>query len=243
MSASVDLFEDPSFILRSDFDPYRCSVLGIKIGMSADELTNWEGELNEANWFHVDGGVAFQVKDNEVCKIKLPRTIFERLEVRTTEDLITHLGKSDDVHEMRYRERLRHCGYLWNKGIYVFWEFEPKLEPQHIIIFDPGLGFEQSGEMTYTLLLAKDCLNRQPSFRIPPREESEGLKSGDKAKVIFYIKIDAKKFVERMWIEVSEVKPEFYQGLLASDAYCTHDLKRGTPVQFHADHIIEIIRK
>jgi hypothetical protein len=40
----VDLFETPEFLLSPEFDPYKCSVLGIKLNDSADELKDWEGE-------------------------------------------------------------------------------------------------------------------------------------------------------------------------------------------------------
>ena len=242
MSELIDILEEPAFILRAEFDPYRCCVLGIKIGASADDLEGWEGEPNNANWFHVEGGVAFQVKDFEVTKIKLPRTISERLGIGTIEDLMAHLGKNDDTREIRYRDRLLHRQYIWNKGISAFGEILPKLGPLTLTIFDPAHGLEQIGEITYALLAAKDCLERQPSFQIPPIQESETLKSGDLAKVIFNIKINLRDYFERMWVEVTEVKPEFYQGLLASDPYCTHELKRGAYVQFHADHVIQILR-
>ncbi len=183
------------------------------------------------------------MKDYEIVKIKLPRTIFDQLEVRTIDDLTAYLGNHDDVRELRYRERLNFCTYVWNKGISASWQLRPKIEPSSLAIFDPSRGYEEIGEPTYTLLLAQDCVDRQPAFQIPPLEERENLRPENAAKLIFEIKINTKTFTERMWVDVVEVKPELFEGRLVNDAFCTHDLKRGEPVQFHSGHIIQILRK
>ena len=80
------------------------------------------------------------------------------------------------------------------------------------------------------------------TFQIPPQADRENLKPGDLAKIIFRIEIGDDVYVERMWVKLSEVRPEFYVGLLDNDPYCTDELRSGMRVEFHADHVIQISR-
>lgn len=243
MEAARDLFENPKLVLEPDFDPRSFSVLGARIGDESQVLAGWEAEWNNARWCHVQGGVGFGLNDNLITKIKLPVSFIERLEIASPEELIQRLGKSDDIRELTYRDRLRHCGYLWSRGFIFWWELLPELKPSSLILFDPAHGYEHIGrEVTYGLLPARDCLERQPSFELLPSEERESVRAGDAAKLAFDIKIGDKNFIERMWVRVTDVMPELYNGRLMNDPFCTHELKCGMAVQFHSDHIIAIQR-
>ena len=241
MGAPLDLFENPMAILEPDFDVYQCCVLGVRIGDSGDVLSDWDAEVNEFRWFHVQGGVGFGIKDNVVGKIKLPTSFFDRLEISTPEKLIDRLGKNDEIREITYRDRLHHRGYLWQRGLIFWWELLPSIKASNLILFDPVHGYEQDGRnVTYSLLLGPDCLDRKPSIQIPPVEVRESLRVGDLAKLVFDIKIDAKSFVERMWVRVTKVNSESYLGALVNDPFCTHELKCGMEVQFHSDHVVQV---
>ena len=241
---TTDIFENPKIVLREDFDPRSISVLGVRMGDETDVLSGWEVDWNDTNWWHVNGGVGFGVKDNVICKIKLPVSFVERLEIESPDHLFRLLGKNDDMRETKYRDRLHHCGYIWNRGLIFWWELLPALKPSHLTIFDPQYGVEQFGKkVTYRLLLARDCVERKPAFELLPSGERENLEVGDGAKLAFDIVIDEKHFIERMWVRVTEVLPELYRGKLMNDPYCTFKLKSGTEVQFHSDHVIAIQRE
>ncbi|HET7626114.1 MAG TPA: DUF2314 domain-containing protein [Verrucomicrobiae bacterium] len=78
------------------------------------------------------------------------------------------------------------------------------------------------------------------TFEIPSQERRESLKVGDIAKLIFRIEVDDEVHVERMWVQVVEVEPEFYVGVLDNDATSTDEIQAGMRVEFHSDHIIQI---
>jgi uncharacterized protein YegJ (DUF2314 family) len=82
--------------------------------------------------------------------------------------------------------------------------------------------------------------NAPDTFQIPAQSERESLKAGDLAKLIFRIEIGDEVHVERMWVQVSEVWPEFFVGLLDNDPFCTEEIRSGMRVEFHADHVIQI---
>jgi hypothetical protein len=70
------------------------------------------------------------------------------------------------------------------------------------------------------------------TFRIPPREERESLKVGDRAMLIFDNK-------ERMRVAVTTVKDGSYVGLLASHPVSV-DLKHGDRVVFGPEHVLDV---
>lgn len=80
------------------------------------------------------------------------------------------------------------------------------------------------------------------TFWLPPQLERETLRPGDLAKLIFRIESGAEAHVERMWVRVTETKPESYVGVLDNDPYCTDEIQSGMRVEFHADHVIQIDR-
>ncbi|HEX4343031.1 MAG TPA: DUF2314 domain-containing protein [Verrucomicrobiae bacterium] len=80
------------------------------------------------------------------------------------------------------------------------------------------------------------------TFWIPPQEQRADLRPGDLVKLIFRITVDDEMHVERMWVRVTEIKPEYYIGALDNDPYCTNELQSGMRVEFHSDHVIEIDR-
>ncbi len=80
------------------------------------------------------------------------------------------------------------------------------------------------------------------TFWIPPQEDRESLRAGDLVKLIFRIEVDDEAHVERMWVQVTEVKPEYYVGVLDNDPCCTDEICHGMRVEFHSDHVIQIDR-
>ena len=97
---------------------------------------------------------------------------------------------------------------------------------------------------TYTLNSGVDRHKEAPdTFEIPPESERESLRPGDLAKLIFRISVGDEVHVERMWVQVVQTKPEYYVGALDNDPCCTDDIRHGMPVEFHADHIVQIDRQ
>lgn len=80
------------------------------------------------------------------------------------------------------------------------------------------------------------------TFEVPSQEMRENLLPGDLAKLIFRIRVGNAVHIERMWVEVVEIKPEYYVGVLDNDPFCTDEIRSGMRVDFHADHVIQIER-
>ena len=94
---------------------------------------------------------------------------------------------------------------------------------------------------TYTLDSGAERHQESPdTFQLPSQLERESLKLGDLAKLIFRITDGDEVDVERMWVIVREIKPEFYVGVLDNDPFCTDEIRCGMRIEFHADHIIQI---
>lgn len=97
--------------------------------------------------------------------------------------------------------------------------------------------------VTYKLDNGVELHRQYPeTFEIPPVEQRESLRVGDIVKLIFRIEFDDEAHVERMWVQVKEVRTEFYIGALDNDPYCTDEIRSGMRVEFHADHVIQIRR-
>ncbi len=97
--------------------------------------------------------------------------------------------------------------------------------------------------VTYTLDDGAETHREFPdTFQIPAQADRESLRPDDFVKLIFRIEFDDKAHVERMWVRVTEVRPEFYVGVLDNDPYCTDEIRSGMRVEFHADHIIQLER-
>lgn len=97
--------------------------------------------------------------------------------------------------------------------------------------------------ITYTLdNSAETQREHSATFNIPSLQDRNNLQVRDLVKLIFRIEIDDEAHVERMWVRVTEVRPEFYIGILDNDPYCTEEIRRGMRVEFHADHVIQIDR-
>ncbi|MDZ4830475.1 MAG: DUF2314 domain-containing protein [Phycisphaerae bacterium] len=79
-------------------------------------------------------------------------------------------------------------------------------------------------------------------FEMPPQTERESLRPGDRAKLMFRIEFGDEAVVERMWVRITEVRPELYVGVLYNDPHCTEEMRGGMRVEFHADHLIQIHR-
>lgn len=83
-------------------------------------------------------------------------------------------------------------------------------------------------------------------FWIPSKEKRKSLKSGELVKLIFHM-LEDDNFtaisVERMWVEITDVRPSFYIGKLDNDPSGSKCLKHGQEVIFQAIHIIDIYRE
>ena len=94
---------------------------------------------------------------------------------------------------------------------------------------------------TYTLDDGAETHREFPeTFEIPAQSDRESLRSGDFAKLMFRISVGDEVHVERMWVRVQEVNPEFYIGVLDNQPYCTDEIFIGMKVDFHSDHVIQI---
>lgn len=81
------------------------------------------------------------------------------------------------------------------------------------------------------------------TFRIPPEEERRSLAVGDLVKLMFRIRTPEGTTVERMWVKVRDLQPDWnYLGTLDNDAYCHPDVHCGLTVEFTADEVIAIDR-
>lgn len=87
------------------------------------------------------------------------------------------------------------------------------------------------------------------TFWIPPREDRENLRVGQAVKLTFHLEGDddgaVVTQVERMWVWVSEVRPDGYVGILDDQpgAYEPSDdiyLVMGAEVPFLSEHVIDI---
>jgi hypothetical protein len=97
--------------------------------------------------------------------------------------------------------------------------------------------------VSYTLDNAAEMHRAAPAtFYLPPLKDRETLRPGDLVKLVFRIEFAEEAHVERMWVIVTEAKPEFYIGVLDNDPYCTEEIRSGMRVEFHADHVIQIDR-
>jgi uncharacterized protein YegJ (DUF2314 family) len=104
-----------------------------------------------------------------------------------------------------------------------------------------SLGHFHAMPLTYTLDDGAATHREFPdTFQIPSQERRESLRPGDLAKLIFRIEFGDEAHVERMWVQVTEVRPEFYVGVLDNDPRCTDEIRSGMRVEFHADHVIDI---
>lgn len=97
---------------------------------------------------------------------------------------------------------------------------------------------------TYTLDNAAEIHRDFPeTFHLPQETARASLQPGALVKLIFRIDVDDETHVERMWVQITDVTPGGYKGVLDNDPYCTDEIRSGMPVDFHADHIIEIYRE
>jgi len=72
---------------------------------------------------------------------------------------------------------------------------------------------------------------------IPRREDIERVGNGDLVKLLFK---DEDGYVERMWVEILERNGSSFKGLLRNDAVEFENLKDGTILHFHSNHIYQI---
>ncbi len=97
---------------------------------------------------------------------------------------------------------------------------------------------------TYTLDSAVESNRRAPAtFQIDPQSERESLRPGDLVKLMFRISDHDDEWVERMWVIVEDVRPEYYVGVLDNYSLFSEDIISGLKVQFHSDHVTDIDRK
>ncbi len=238
----IDLFDNPKAVFAPNFDAYQCGVLGVRIGSPSSVLSGWEVETNDHGWSHLHGGVGFKVREGFVYQIRLPKAFFERLGVESADDFIRELGNYDGMRRILHRDQLLTCGYLWNKGILVWWDLLPKNGLAYLVIFDPTHGVaEDSKSVSFALDSGEECHRAAPdTFELPSKERREHLVEGDLVKLMFRIAIDDKEFVERMWVRVTEVNTGSYAGLLDNDPYSTNEIHSGMRIEFRPEHVIQI---
>ena len=80
------------------------------------------------------------------------------------------------------------------------------------------------------------------TFYIPELEQRQNLKVGDCVKLVFRMDQPFKDHisVERMWVEITEIKDEFYIGYLDNDPQGEVLVECGDTVVFQSRHIIAI---
>lgn len=87
------------------------------------------------------------------------------------------------------------------------------------------------------------------SFRIPDRNQREGLQPGDFAKLIFCIKSgdeDPSVALEQMWVIVKERTAYGYIGVLDNEPCALEEndkFWRGTELPFSAEHVIDLMKR
>jgi hypothetical protein len=104
----------------------------------------------------------------------------------------------------------------------------------------------------WKLFSAEESHRQNPdTFWIPPKAARENLKVGQAAKLLFEIEFvdedgEADSQVERMWVIVSEIRFDFYIGILdnqpisverSEDVY----LCSGAEIPFKAEHVADIV--
>ena len=98
-----------------------------------------------------------------------------------------------------------------------------------------------SGNVTYTLDDAEDVHEQYPdTFWIPARKVRENLEVGQLVKLLFRISNGSEEQVERMWVEITKITDDGYEGILDNDPYCTKRITAGLKVNFQAKHVIEV---
>ena len=110
-------------------------------------------------------------------------------------------------------------------------------------MFDPDLFPQLEGPITFELDSGVKLHKESPdTFYLPPEEERTTLRVGDLCKLIFRMTDGERVAVERMWVLVGQVKPEYYVGALDNQPYCTEEIGVGFKVEFHAGHVIQVMR-
>lgn len=79
------------------------------------------------------------------------------------------------------------------------------------------------------------------TFSIPSRKERENLIPGMNVKLIFQIRDGDMELTERMWVIVTDKKPDHYVGSLNNNPCSTTKLRAGDEVIFRPEHVINII--
>jgi hypothetical protein len=80
------------------------------------------------------------------------------------------------------------------------------------------------------------------TFHKPSSEAVRLLKPEDEVKLIFRFDSDDPEApnAERMWVEITEISGQRFEGVLDNDPAYIKDLKCGDPVSFKEEHIIQV---
>lgn len=73
------------------------------------------------------------------------------------------------------------------------------------------------------------------TFEIPTKEEKAAVKVGHHVKLGF---VEPGKQPERMWVLVTKVDGDNFEGTLDNDPYALTAVKHGDTVTFNSEHII-----
>ncbi len=81
------------------------------------------------------------------------------------------------------------------------------------------------------------------TFWVPDKGVRESLKIGSLVKLVFSMEVEAgsdEVSVERMWVEVTQVKADHYVGRLDNTPYGSSCVHCDQPVYFQSCHIIDV---
>lgn len=90
----------------------------------------------------------------------------------------------------------------------------------------------------YTLIDGAKRNKQYPqTFHIPSPAEIDMLVPGDNVKLGFE---DKKEGIEKMWVEITKVGPDRFEGTLNNDPALIPDLSYGQLISFKRNHILSI---
>jgi hypothetical protein len=96
----------------------------------------------------------------------------------------------------------------------------------------------------YVLADAEQRNREHPrTFFIPTRAEREALRPGDSAKLLFELLAPGPTMPggERMWVEVTEVVPAGFVGVLENQPSAITTIQRGDTLRFGPEHVIALV--
>ncbi len=80
------------------------------------------------------------------------------------------------------------------------------------------------------------------TFYLPSNKALKLLSEGDAVKLVFLCDVENDKgwSAERMWVQITKIGTDGFEGYLDNDPYYIPDIKAGDIVQFQSKHIIQM---